>query len=214
MNGFIEFILSFLAPLGPVGLFAFLIIVYVIDAFALPIFPDVIYSFVFMADPTLEWGIIIALAVVIGENTGMIILYYIAEHMNLPHRIKRVMQAYGDFLIVSDERMLLIQRVAPMLMFTGVFVSVLENWKLSRALFYNTVGCITKYILLSIVYYFFFQTLSLEEAQRYSLILTISVMAICLFLSYLKKRKDGWRATDAARRFKDKMNKKKEEKGK
>jgi len=208
MNIIIEFIISLLAPLGDVGNFLVIVITYIIDAFAIPVLPDIVYNFIFMTNPTLEWGIIIAFAVVIGENTGMLILYYIAENMKLPHRIQRVMKAWGDFLIVHDERMLLIQRVAPMLMFTGAFVSVLDNWRLSRALFWNSVGCLTKYILLSILYFHFFQTLSIEEAQRFSLILTVGLMALCLALSFLKKMKDGWDPKETYHKYKDKLLKK------
>jgi membrane protein DedA with SNARE-associated domain len=204
MDTIITFLIDLLAPLGPLGLFLVIVITYIVDSFAIPVLPDVVYNMVFMTDPTLEWGFILPWAVVIGEDLGMIILYVIADRITLPAKVQKAMQAWGDFLLVHDERMLLIQRVAPMMMFVGVFVRVLENWRLSKALFYNTIACLIKYYLLSLLYYFLAENMDMQDAQNISVIITISLMVLCAVLSVWKKMRDGWEVKKFIQELKEK----------
>ena len=211
MDTIITGLIDFLTPLGSTGLFLAMVLSCVIESFGVPMVPDVIYNFIFMTDPTLLWGFILPFGVVLGESIGMVILYILAGHFELPERVKKVMRAWTDFLLIHDERLLIVHRIFPVLMFTGVFVRVLDNWTLPRALFWNGLACYVKYLLLSFLYLFLSATMETKDAQNMSFLLTILIMVIFAILSIWKKMRDGLDPKQIYRDWKAKRANKKAE---
>ncbi len=183
-----DWLLGVFGPQGWWGVVLFVFFVFLIDAIFFPTLPEVFFIIGFMFDRTLEFGLILLAAVVFAEIIGVTSLYMFAERVRIPNRIKSAVEKYCNFLIVSDERMLLVNRVAPMLPFAGVFISVMDTWKLSRALFYVVVGCIAKYGLLMLMGLYFFTNFPAAEAQKYTLIAVIAVLAVSAIVAYLKKK--------------------------
>ena len=144
-----------------------------------------------MYDPTPLWGLTILVVVAIAEAAGLSTLYFIVEKIGVPEKIKNIADKYANFLIVSDERMLLVNRVAPMLPFAGAFVSLIHSWTLKRALIYNLIGCFVKYGIILLFANFFYSYFGSSEAQLYTIIFVVVVMVLSIIASIYKKRKEG-----------------------
>ncbi|NLL94246.1 MAG: hypothetical protein GX224_00560 [Thermoplasmatales archaeon] len=183
-----DWLLSVFGPHGWWGIVLFVFLIFLIDAIFFPTLPEVFFIIGFMYDRTLEFGLALLAAVVVAEIVGVTALYLFAENVRIPNRIKGAVEKYCNFLIVSDERMLLVNRFAPMLPFAGVFISVMPDWRLPRALFYVVVGCVLKYGLLMLTGLYFFTAFPADEAQKYTLLAVIAVLAASGAVAYLKKK--------------------------
>ena len=179
-------------PYGAAGILLFVFLIFYIDAVLFPTLPEIFFIIGFMYDPRPEWALVILAVAAIAEACGVSTLYFIVEHIRVPERIRHAADRYSKFLIVSDERMILVNRVAPILPFAGAFISLIPSWHLGRALIYNLIGCIVKYGLIAMFASFFYAYFSGPDAQTITICFTIAVMVISLIASYYKKRKDGW----------------------
>ena len=178
-------------PYGAWGILVVLFLLFYIDAVFFPTLPEIFFILGFMYDPTPVWGITILIVVSIAEATGLSTLYYIVEKIGVPERIKNIADKYADFLIVSDEKMLLVNRVAPMLPFAGAFVSLIHSWTLKRALIYNFIGCYLKYGIILLFANFFYSYFGSQEAQLYTIIFVVIVMVLSIIASIYKRKKAG-----------------------
>ena len=178
-------------PYGAIGIAIVIFLIFYIDAVFFPTLPEIFFIIGFMYDPTPVWGITILIIASLAEAAGLSTLYYIVEKIGVPERIKNIADKYADFLIVSDERMLLVNRVAPILPFAGAFVSLIHSWTLKRALIYNFIGCYLKYGVILLFANFFYSYFGSEEAQLYTIIFVIIVMAVSIIAALIKKRKAG-----------------------
>ena len=178
-------------PYGAIGIIIVIFLIFYIDAVFFPTLPEIFFIIGFMYDPTPVWGLTILITASLAEAAGLSTLYYIVEKIGVPERIKGIADKYADFLIVSDEKMLLVNRVAPMLPFAGAFVSLIHSWTLKRALIYNFIGCYLKYGIILIFAEFFYSYFGSSEAQLYTIIFVIAVMVLSIIAAIIKKRKAG-----------------------
>ena len=178
-------------PYGALGILICVMLIFMIDALLFPTLPELFFVIGFMYDPTLGFGCLLLLATVIGEIIGICALYHTVERVKVPQRIRNVVDRYVNFLIVSDERLLLVNRVAPMIPFAGAFISIIDTWKLDRALFYVVVGCILKYGAITLMSSFFFNYFSSGAAQTYTIVFVILVMSISFIIALARKRRAG-----------------------
>lgn len=176
---------------SPEGLILCIFLIFFIDALIFPTLPELFFVIGFMGYPTLGFGVELLFAAVIAEILGIVLLYWVVEHIRVPERIKKIADKYVNFLVVSDEKILLVNRVAPMIPFTGAFISIISSWKLSKSLFYIVIGCILKYGAILLMSNFFFTFFSGDAAQTYTMIFVIAVIAISFIASYFKKKKSG-----------------------
>ena len=178
-------------PYGAIGVAVVIFLIFYIDAVFFPTLPEIFFIIGFMYDPTPAWGLTILIIASLAEAAGLSTLYCIVEKIGVPDRIKNIADKYADFLIVSDEKMLLINRVAPMLPFAGAFVSLIHSWTLKRALVYNFIGCYLKYGIILLFANFFYSYFGSSEAQLYTIIFVIIVMIASIIASVVKKRRAG-----------------------
>ena len=178
-------------PYGAWGILLVLFLIFYIDAVFFPTLPEIFFIIGFMYDPTPIWGVTILIVVSLAEAAGLTTLYYIVEKIGVPERIKNIADKYADFLIVSDEKMLLVNRVAPMLPFAGAFVSLIHSWTLKRALVYNFIGCYLKYGIILLFANFFYSYFGSQEAQWYTIAFVLIVMVLSIIASIYKRRKVG-----------------------
>ena len=193
MFGIGEWVQSVFGPYGVIGIMLFVFLIFFIDALVFPTLPELFFILGFMAMPeqTLEYGLYLLGAAVVAEIAGISLLYWIVERIRVPARIKRIADKYVKFLIVSDERMLLVNRAAPVIPFAGAFISLIDDWRLTRALFYVVLGCLIKYGLILLMSSFFFDYFSSDDAQTYTILLIIAVIAISMIAAFAKKKKEG-----------------------
>lgn len=183
--------LSVFGPYGGPGVVAFVFLIFFIDAVLFPTLPELFFIIGFTYDPTPGFGLLILASASLAEVAGVSLLYAVVEKVHVPQRIKSVADRYAEFLIVSDERMLLVNRVAPMIPFAGAFVSLIGSWRLGRALFYVVLGCVLKYGAILMASSYFYAFFSSGDAQTFTLAFVVAVMALSLIAAAVRKRREG-----------------------
>jgi len=178
-------------PYGAIGILIFIMLIFLMDALIFPTLPELFFVIGFMYDPSIEFGCLLLMAAVIGEIIGICSLYYVVEKIKVPQRIKNIADRYVNFLVVNDERLLLVNRVAPMIPFAGAFISIIDSWRLNRALFYVVIGCVLKYGIIMLMSKFFFTFFSTGAAQTYTIIFIFLVIIISFMFAFAKKRRAG-----------------------
>lgn len=178
-------------PYGYIGILAFIFLLFYIDSLIFPTLPEVFFILSFMYDPTPYWGMILLLVGAVAEFAGVTSLYLVVERIRVPERIRSVADKYSKFLILNDERMILVNRVAPVMPFTGAFISLIESWEIKRAWFYLILGYVLKYGAILLFANFFFAFFSGPQAEVLSIVMIIIVMAVSLLMAYRKKKREG-----------------------
>ena len=176
-------------PYGLVGVVAVVFIAFFIDATVFPFLPEIFIILGFSYDPTPGFALILLCTAITAELLGNTAMYCAVEHFGLPEKIKKVMEKYVDFLICSDERMLLVNRIAPMIPYSGAFISGIDSWSLPRALKYIMLGCILKYgavLALSSVFYAYFTS---SVAQWLMIGLVVTILVVSFIASYIRKKR-------------------------
>ena len=176
-------------PYGAVGVLLMVLCAFILDATVVPALPEIFIIVGFSYDPTPGFAVVLIIAAILGECIGNIILYTVVEKIGLPKKLKTVMNKYVGILFVSDERMMLINRIAPVIPYSGAFISVIETWTLRRALFYIALGCVLKYGLILSMSTFFYQYFTSDVAQTMMIVFVIAIIAISLIASYIRKKK-------------------------
>lgn len=176
-------------PYGMAGVVAMVFVAFLVDATVFPFLPEIFIIIGFAYEPTPGFAVILLLTAIIAECLGNTLLYCVVQRFGLPRKLKRVMNKYVSILIVSDERMMLLNRIAPMIPYSGAFISVIESWKLSRALFYIVIGCILKYGLILSMSTFFYSYFTSDVAQYVMIGFVILILAISLIASYIRKKR-------------------------
>jgi len=180
---------GFFGPYGGWGVLLCIMLIFLIDALIFPTLPELFFVIGFIYDPTPIFGLELLFAAAIGEIIGITALYFVVEKIRIPTKIKNIADKYVNFLVVSDERILLVNRLAPMIPFAGAFISIIDSWKLSRALFYIVFGCFLKYGVILLMSSFFYTYFSSDAAQTYTIIFVFAVIIVSFIASFLKKKK-------------------------
>ena len=176
-------------PYGMAGVVAMVFVAFLVDATVFPFLPEIFIIIGFAYEPTPGFAVILLLTAIIAECLGNTLLYCVVQRFGLPRKLKRVMNKYVSILIVSDERMMLLNRIAPMIPYSGAFISVIESWKLSKALFYIVIGCILKYGLILSMSTFFYSYFTSDVAQYVMIGFVVLILAISLIASYIRKKR-------------------------
>lgn len=174
---------------GGWGVVLCIFLIFFIDALLFPTLPELFFILGFSYDPSIEFGLLLLGAAIIAEWVGIFSLYYITEHVRIPQKVTRVVGKYKDFLLVSDERLLLLNRIAPTVPFAGAFISIVK-WDLKKSWFYITIGCILKYgviMLLSDQMYKYYA----ESATTMTIVMLVVILAVSFILSYVVKKRKG-----------------------
>lgn len=176
-------------PYGAAGVVLLVFLAFVMDATVVPAVPELFIIVGFAYDPTPGFATVLLLAAIAGECIGNTALYLVVERFGLPRRLKKVMNRYVGILIVSDERVMLLNRIAPMIPYSGAFISVIESWTLKRALFYIILGCILKYGLVLSMSTFFYEYFSSDMAQILMIAMIVVILALSFVASYIRKKR-------------------------
>jgi len=123
-----------------------------------------------------------------AEIAGLSTLYFIIKRIKMPRRIHSVIERYRDFLLCHDERMILINRVAPVLPFIGAFVAILK-WSFRKSIIYTVIGGVIKYGLILIASQYFLTYFSSGTAQAVTLGMVFIFLGISFALSIIRRRR-------------------------
>jgi membrane protein DedA with SNARE-associated domain len=181
---------------GEWGLVLCIFLIFLLDALLIPTLPELFFVLAFIGGANyghpLLFGVELLIAAVIAEQIGIFSLYLVVKKYNhkIPKKIQSALDKYTQFLVVSDEKLLLLNRVAPMLPFAGAFVAIL-NWSVPKSAFYIAIGCVVKFgfiMMLSNFCYNYFQS---EESQIITIVMILVVIAVSIVLSFFVKKKKG-----------------------
>lgn len=186
-----DWLFSLFDGFGPEWVLLCIGLLFLLDALLVPTLPEVFFIMGFDRQPTTLFGAELLGVAIIGELTGIFTLYYIVKHIRVPKKISRIADRYVNFLIVSDEKALLMNRVAPMIPFAGAFIALVDSWDPKKCVFYIVTGCILKYGAILLASGFFYSFFTGRMAQQVMLIFIIAVIVVSFVASYVKKRKTG-----------------------
>ncbi len=184
-----QFLFDIFGADGGWGVVLCIFLIFLIDAFLFPTLPELFFILGFSYNPSIEFGLQLLAAAVVAEWIGIFSLYYVVKHIRVPAKVSRVVDKYVHFLMLKDERLLLLNRIAPMIPFAGAFICI-ANWDVKKSWFYITLGCVLKYgviMLLSDQLYKYYA----ESAQTMTIIMLIVILAISFALSFLMKKRNG-----------------------
>lgn len=184
-----QFLFDLFGADGGWGVVLCIFLIFLIDAFLFPTLPELFFILGFSYNPSIEFGLQLLAAAVVAEWIGIFSLYFVVKHVRVPTKVSRVVDKYVHFLMLKDERLLLLNRIAPMIPFAGAFICI-ANWDVKKSWFYITLGCILKYgviMLLSDQLYKYYA----ESAQTMTIIMLIIILAISFALSFLMKKRNG-----------------------
>jgi membrane protein DedA with SNARE-associated domain len=117
-------------------------------------------------------------------------LYYVVKNIRIPKRIRSIADKYSQMLLVKNERIVLLNRVAPFVPYMRAFAAIC-NWNLRKVLTYTFIGGMLKFGAILAMSSLFFAYMSTGMAQAVTLALMIGVIAISLTFSMAKHRKEG-----------------------
>ncbi len=183
--------------LGPAGTLLALFLVFVIDAAVIPALPElaVVLSYLYRAPGTnaLEWaGLLLAMAVT-GEVVGNTIMYLwirklVVDRGHLPRIIERAMKGWTKILLVRDERIILVNRIAPVVPFVGAFIAVV-GWSFPKSTAYIILGAAAKYTLLLLLVGYLGVVYEPGTATLVTVAAILALVAVSLLASFLLRRR-------------------------
>ena len=181
---------------GEWGLVLCIFLIFLLDALLIPTLPELFFVLAFIGGANyghpLLFGVELLIAALIAEQIGIFSLYLVVKKYNhkIPKKIQSALDKYTQFLVVSDEKLLLLNRVAPMLPFAGAFVAIL-NWSVPKSAFYIAIGCIVKFGFIMMLSNFFYNYFQSEESQIITIVMILVVIAVSIILSFFVKKKKG-----------------------
>ncbi|MDW5562813.1 MAG: hypothetical protein SA339_06260 [Methanomassiliicoccus sp.] len=184
-------------PLGLWGGLVFIFLLFYIDAIIFPTLPELFVVLVFLSQDgasgnwLLVYGSMMLLTIVLAEIAGVMTLYLIlkkAKLGNYREKVCKAVERYRCFLLVQDERMILLNRIAPILPFLGGFIA-LSSWNLRRSMMYVVIGGVLKYGTILMLGGFFLAYFSQGTAQTASIVMIVTILAASFVASFIRKRK-------------------------
>jgi hypothetical protein len=178
-------------PLGLAGGLLALFLVLYINSVAIPTLPEVFLVIIFTTgygiDPLLL-AVLILIVATLSEALGLMTLYFLAKRIQLPPRIERIFDSYRNFLFVHDERMILVNRVAPLIWFLGMFVAF-AHWDLRLSLKYQAIGGLVRYGVILALGGLFLMVTKQGTATLATLVIVLIALAVSFLVALLNRRK-------------------------
>jgi len=183
-NAIIEFFSNF----GILGMVLALYLIFLIDSMIFPALPDFFLLVIYSTNPGTMWGIELLVVAVLASFSGNSLLYFIVKRYSPPGFIKNLMEKYSKTLIIKDERILLVNRIAPVLPYTGAFIAI-NNWDYRKSIAYVVVGAILKFGFLIMLSGTFYNLFERGVAERATFLLIIAVILVSVIASYMEKKR-------------------------
>lgn len=193
LNTFGDLISDLFKPLGLWGALLCIFILFFIDAIIFPTLPE-LFTVIFFnsgiesGGSHFAFGVAILLTIMASEILGVLTLYSVIRTAKVSGRIQKAVHRYRDFLVVPDERMILVNRVAPILPFLGAFVA-LCGWDLKKSLTFVAVGGAIKYGIILTLSGLFFIFLNNDLAWLVTIVMIFAVIAISMVATFIRKKR-------------------------
>ncbi len=182
-------LLQFFRGFGPGGELVFLFVILCLDAMLVPTLPELFVLLLMLEFPgNIGWGLLLLVVVVAAELTGNGILYFIFKKMPIPKIFEKTMKKWVGFLAVHDERIILVNRVAPILPFVGAFVATMK-WNPRKSFFYIFVGGSAKYAVLLTFVIAFNQVFDPGTARNATISMILAIIIVSFVQGYFARKK-------------------------
>ena len=179
---------------GDPGVLLCIFLICLLDALLVPTLPELFFILGFMAgaehNTPIVFGCELLLVAILAELVGILSLYYVVKHIRIPKKIEKLVDTYTKFLVMGDERLLLLNRIAPMIPFAGAFIAI-AKWDLKKSIFYIVLGCVLKYGIIMLLSNMFLDFFSSDQAQLFMIIMIVVVIAVSMVLSIVVKKRHG-----------------------
>ena len=193
-----ELLTSLFGSLGPGGSLVILVIIFALDAALFPALPEVWIVVTYTYRPTemlgpVAWaGLLLAMAVA-GDVLGTSLLYvavrrWVVLRRRMPRWLERAMKKWTGFLLVQDERVILMNRAVPVIPMVGAFIATL-GWDYRRSMAYVAIGGLAKYAILLYVVFAIGLAYDVATARWITLSLVVVVVGLSFVASWLRRRR-------------------------
>jgi membrane protein YqaA with SNARE-associated domain len=198
-----EFLAALFGSLGPVGSLIALLVIFALDAALFPALPEVwiVVTYTYrpeVLDPIIWAALLLAMAV-IGDVIGTSFLYaivrrFLVHGQRMPHWLEAGMRRWTSFLVVKDERVILVNRLAPVVPFVGAFIATLR-WDYRRSVAFVAIGAFVKYAVLLFAVFEIGVVYNVAAARWITLGLVVLVVGLSFAGSWLYRRRHAVRTT-------------------
>ncbi|WP_400231762.1 hypothetical protein [Methanomethylophilus alvi] len=179
---------------GDLGVLLCIFLIFLLDALLVPTLPELFFILGFMAgaehNTPIVFGCELLLVAILAELVGILSLYYVVKHIRIPKKIEKLVDTYTKFLVMGDERLLLLNRIAPMIPFAGAFIAI-AKWNLKKSMFYIVLGCVLKYGIIMLLSNMFLDFFNSDQAQLFMIIMIVVVIAVSMIMSFVIKKRHG-----------------------
>jgi uncharacterized membrane protein YdjX (TVP38/TMEM64 family) len=165
-------------------------LIFYLDSMVLTILPEILILTFVGAKPdeltTFIWLFLLLCMANIGDVAGNYTVYLLFKKVKRYHNwVHDKLQRYVGMLVLKDEKLILLNRVAPALPMCGAFMAAC-NWDVKKSLFYIYIGGVIKYSIIL----FFFGFLSFIYPEETALWITLISVAVFLVISFFLGRKE------------------------
>ena len=175
------------------GLLLCVFIIFLLDAFLIPTLPELFFIIAYMGGQKyggMWFNPALMLTAVCAELVGIFSLYYVVKHVRVPKKIEKLLNTYTKFLLLGDERLLLLNRVAPMIPFAGAFIAI-SKWNPWKSAFYIVFGCVVKFGIIMLLADFFYSWFGSKNAEVFTIIMIFVVIGVSMLASVIIKKRKG-----------------------
>jgi membrane protein YqaA with SNARE-associated domain len=190
-----KIIYEFFSVMGIPGLLFCIFLLFYLDAILIPTLPELFTVIIFMANPEPWFAALILATIAVAEFLGLTTLYLIVKGVRVPGKIEAAVHKYKDFLLVRDERMIIVNRFAPVLPFMGAFVAIC-GWSYRKAVLYTIASGLIKYGAILALSNLFFVYFSKKTAGTVTIAMVLMILMVSLVVSIYRKRKMGSRTVE------------------
>lgn len=184
-----EDILDLFADLGDIGMLLAITLIIWLDGTAFPTVPEMWMVLIFGAhSDSFGWGFVLVVVATLAGLAGNLTLYSLVKIAKLPNWIQRKMKRYTEFLIVKDERLLILNRFAPIVPYTGAFVAAC-GWDLKKSVAYLLISGIAKSAVIVTISWLSFDNLREEVALWVSLGVVAVIVTASVISSLVYRRR-------------------------
>ncbi len=160
-----------------------------IDGTGFPTLPEIWTVFIFGAhSDSFVWGVMIVIVSSVSSLCGNFLLYSLVKFARLPHWIEKRMKQYTDFLIVKDERLLLLNRLAPVVPYTGAFMAVC-GWNIRKCAVFIFIGAVAKSSVVVVLSWLSYDNLRADLATWVAIAAVLIVISVSIVASLIYKRR-------------------------
>ncbi len=183
-------IISLFASLGDFGMLIAIVVIILIDGAAFPTLPEVWMVWIFGVHPeSMSWAAILVVVASAASLLGNFTLYSFVRLVRLPHWLQKKMRQYTNFLLVHDERLLLLNRIAPILPYTGAFIAVCK-WNLKKSAVFIFTSALLKFTIIVLISWASFESLKSEVAPWVSLGFVATFLTASIIASFAYRRRN------------------------